>query len=181
MNGRTPAEAARRYLRDLIFGAVDGTVTTFAIVAGAVGADLGGGVVMVLGLANLVADGFSMAVSNYLGTRAEYEQRSPPADGEDGPPPPHAAALATFIAFTATGSLPLLPFALDAMWDGLVPNPFPISAVLTGFTFLGIGIAKAKTTGSAVVVSAAETLALGGGAALVAYGIGWGLRGLASS
>ena len=47
----------RRYLRDLGFGAVDGAVTTFAIVAGAVGADLGGGVILVLGVANLIADG----------------------------------------------------------------------------------------------------------------------------
>ena len=61
----------RRYLRDLVFGAVDGAVTTFAVVAGAVGADLGGGVILVLGVANLIADGFSMGVSNYLGTNAD--------------------------------------------------------------------------------------------------------------
>lgn len=61
------------YVRDLIYGAIDGAVTTFAIAAGAVGADLSGGVIVVLGLANLFADGFSMAASNFLGTRADRE------------------------------------------------------------------------------------------------------------
>jgi vacuolar iron transporter family protein len=64
------------YLRDLVYGAIDGTVTTFAVVAGARGADLGDSVIVILGVANLLADGFSMAVSNYLGTRAEREQRA---------------------------------------------------------------------------------------------------------
>lgn len=63
------------YLRDFVYGAIDGTVTTFAVVAGVAGAKLSAGVVLILGVANLVADGFSMAVSNYLGTRAEDERK----------------------------------------------------------------------------------------------------------
>jgi VIT1/CCC1 family predicted Fe2+/Mn2+ transporter len=59
------------HMRDVVYGAIDGTVTTFAVAAGATGASLDGGVVLVLGLANLLADGFSMAVSNYLGTQSE--------------------------------------------------------------------------------------------------------------
>ncbi len=65
-----------RYLRDLIYGAIDGAVMTFAIVAGVAGASLGDSVVVILGLANLFADGFSMAISNYLGIRAERDQRN---------------------------------------------------------------------------------------------------------
>ncbi len=61
------------YLKDFIYGAVDGAVTTFAIVAGVAGAGLSVGVVIILGVANLIADGFSMAVSNFLGTRAEQQ------------------------------------------------------------------------------------------------------------
>ncbi len=61
------------YLRDWIYGGIDGAVTTFAIVAGVVGAELSVGVVLVLGVANLVADGFSMAASNYSGTKAEID------------------------------------------------------------------------------------------------------------
>jgi len=62
------------YLRDFIYGGVDGSITTFAVVSGVAGAGLASGVVIILGAANLIADGFSMAVSNYLGTRAERER-----------------------------------------------------------------------------------------------------------
>lgn len=62
-------------LADAVLGAVDGTVTTFAVVAGALGAGLGAGVVVVLGLANLFADGLSMAAGRYLGVSAALEQR----------------------------------------------------------------------------------------------------------
>ncbi len=63
------------YLQDFIYGAVDGAVTTFAVVAGVEGAGLDETVVIILGGANLIADGFSMAVSNFLGSRAERERR----------------------------------------------------------------------------------------------------------
>jgi VIT1/CCC1 family predicted Fe2+/Mn2+ transporter len=61
------------YLRDWIYGGIDGVVTTFAVVAGVVGADMPSAVVLVLGLANLVADGFAMAAGNYTGTQAERD------------------------------------------------------------------------------------------------------------
>ena len=63
------------YLKDFVYGAIDGAVTTFAIVSGVAGADLSAGVVIVLGVANLIGDGFSMAASNFLGTRAENQLR----------------------------------------------------------------------------------------------------------
>jgi VIT1/CCC1 family predicted Fe2+/Mn2+ transporter len=65
----------RSVLRDLVYGAIDGVVTTFAVVAGVAGAGLATGVVVILGVANLCADGFSMAVSNFLGTRSEEQRR----------------------------------------------------------------------------------------------------------
>ena len=61
------------YIRDWVYGGIDGAVTTFAIVAGVVGADFSTRVMMILGVANLVADGFSMAASNYSGTKTEQE------------------------------------------------------------------------------------------------------------
>lgn len=77
----TPAAIARRlartrrpsYLRDWVYGGIDGAVTTFAIVAGVVGANLGARVIIILGIANLIADGFSMAASNYVGTKTEHD------------------------------------------------------------------------------------------------------------
>ena len=72
---RLEGEPPGSYLRDFVYGAIDGTVTTFAVVAGAAGAGLGPAIVIILGVSNLVADGFSMAVSNYLGTRAEEDRR----------------------------------------------------------------------------------------------------------
>lgn len=61
------------YIRDWIYGGIDGAVTTFAVVSGVAGAELSPLIVLILGFANLVADGFSMAASNFLGTRAEQE------------------------------------------------------------------------------------------------------------
>ncbi len=61
------------YIRDFIYGGVDGAVTTFAVVSGVAGAELSTTIVLILGFANLSADGFSMAASNFLGTRAEID------------------------------------------------------------------------------------------------------------
>ncbi len=63
------------YLRDFIYGAIDGAVTTFAVVAGVVGAQLSPGIIVILGAANLFADGFSMAISNFVGSKAEEQLR----------------------------------------------------------------------------------------------------------
>ncbi len=81
-HSHTPGAIARRlghgprvsYLRDWVYGGIDGTVTTFAIMAGVVGASLSPTVVIILGIANLLADGFSMAAGNYTGTRAERDE-----------------------------------------------------------------------------------------------------------
>lgn len=75
IHARLQSGPGRTYLRDFVYGAIDGTVTTFAVVAGVAGAELPPSVIIILGLANLVGDGFSMAASNYLGTRAEEQLR----------------------------------------------------------------------------------------------------------
>ena len=62
-----------RYLPDFVYGGIDGSVTTFAVVAGVTGASLSPAIVLILGFANLFADGFSMAVGNYLSTKSKKE------------------------------------------------------------------------------------------------------------
>jgi len=81
-HGHRPGEIAKRlkegprvsYLRDWVYGGIDGTVTTFAVVAGVTGASLSTKALLILGVANLLADGFSMAAANYSGTKAEIEE-----------------------------------------------------------------------------------------------------------
>lgn len=80
-HGHSPAEVRARIanpgragdLRDIVYGAIDGAVTTFAIVAGVAGAGLSPHIIVALGVANVLADGFSMAASNYSGTKAELD------------------------------------------------------------------------------------------------------------
>ncbi|MHA1525118.1 MAG: VIT1/CCC1 transporter family protein [Alphaproteobacteria bacterium] len=80
-HGHSPEEIAARlsagpktsYLRDWVYGGIDGAITTFAIVAGVEGAALSPSIVIILGLANLLADGFSMAAGNYVATKAELD------------------------------------------------------------------------------------------------------------
>jgi len=70
---RIGAPLGRGVLRDVVYGAIDGSVTTFAIVAGVAGAGLSPFVIIALGLANVLADGFSMAAGNYSATKAERD------------------------------------------------------------------------------------------------------------
>lgn len=81
-HGHSPAQVAERlksgprasYLRDLVYGGIDGGVTTFAIVAGVVGAELSPRIILILGTANLLADGFSMAAANFTSLRTEIDE-----------------------------------------------------------------------------------------------------------
>ncbi|MBI4117558.1 MAG: VIT1/CCC1 transporter family protein [Parcubacteria group bacterium] len=63
----------QKYLSEFVYGGIDGCVTTFAVVAGAVGAGLDSSVIIILGLANLFADGFSMSVGSYLSSKSEWQ------------------------------------------------------------------------------------------------------------
>ncbi|NQY10354.1 MAG: VIT1/CCC1 transporter family protein [Flavobacteriales bacterium] len=63
----------QKYLGEFVYGGIDGSVTTFAVVAGSAGAEFGTTIIIVLGFANLLADGFAMSVGNYLSTKAEHD------------------------------------------------------------------------------------------------------------
>lgn len=62
-----------QYLGEMVYGGLDGIITTFAVVSGVAGAQLGTPVILILGLANLLADGFSMAIGAYISHKGEQE------------------------------------------------------------------------------------------------------------
>lgn len=70
---RIATPRGKGHLRDAVYGGIDGAITTFAIVAGVEGAGLDREIVVILGLANVLADGFSMAAANYAGTKTELD------------------------------------------------------------------------------------------------------------
>ena len=62
------------YLGEFVYGGIDGSVTTFAVVAGSAGAGLQSSIVIILGFANLIADGFAMSVGSFLSTKSEKQK-----------------------------------------------------------------------------------------------------------
>lgn len=73
---RLSQQPQKASVRDFVYGAIDGTVTTFAIVAGVKGAELSTATILILGMSNILADGFSMAAGNYLGTKADLDEQA---------------------------------------------------------------------------------------------------------
>lgn len=62
-----------QYIKSFVYGGLDGTITTFAVVAGVAGASLSSNIILILGFANLIADGIAMAFGDFLSTRAEQQ------------------------------------------------------------------------------------------------------------
>jgi VIT1/CCC1 family predicted Fe2+/Mn2+ transporter len=74
---------AGKYIKSIVYGGLDGIITTFAVVAGVAGAALPVGVVLILGFANLIADGLAMAFGDFLSTKAEDEFYQSERDREE--------------------------------------------------------------------------------------------------
>lgn len=214
------------YLGEFVYGGIDGAVTTFAVVAGAVGANLDSSVVIILGFANLLADGFAMSVGAYLSTKAEADQfkkneaieyweveNLPEKEREEireiyeakgfkgelldqvvdvitedkdrwvdvmmkeelemikDPKSPFKVGGTTYLSFLLLGLIPLMAYVLD--YSGVqIARPFVVSAVLTSVSFVIIGYLKSYVNETHKLRSIAETLILGGLAALVSYYVG---------
>jgi len=158
---------ARHYIRDLVYGANDGIITTFAVVAGVAGGSLSQAAVLIVGAANLAADGVAMGVGNLLAIRANESALA--AEGlpeQEAYPWKHG--LATLLAFVGAGTLPLVPYMLPLgpgahLWW---------SAALTMASLFGVGVARAAITRDYWLKTGLEMLALGGLVALAAYGAG---------
>ena len=164
----------KKYLPEFVFGAIDGAVTTFAVVAGALGASLSSIVVLILGFANLFADGFSMAVSDYLSVESGNEVQE--SYKHKHLKNPKKMAFVTFIAFVIIGIIPLISFILAPFFIFIDNHKFLYSTILTGIAFLVIGRIKADIVGKSRTRAAIETLIIGGIAALIAFGVGYFMR-----
>lgn len=162
------------YLKEFVYGGIDGCVTTFAIVAGATGAGLGSGIIIVLGFANLIADGFSMSVGNYLSVKSGMaaEKNSGLQGRLSNHKSPLQTAGATFLSFITMGFIPLLVYVIRYL--GLIKDDylFAISTTLTLLAFLFIGFLRSYITKTRHFRSVAETLLLGSVAATLAYFVG---------
>jgi VIT1/CCC1 family predicted Fe2+/Mn2+ transporter len=158
----------RHYLRDLVYGANDGIITTFAVVAGVAGGELAGSVVLIIGAANLAADGVSMGVGNLLAIRANESARA----AQDLPQEeafPWKHGLATLAAFIGAGVVPLVPYLLPLPHE----QRLAWSAMMTMAELFGVGAARAVVTLERWWSTGLESLTLGAVVALAAFGAGW--------
>ena len=162
-----PLQIARHYVRELIYGANDGIITTFAVVAGVAGGGLSLHVVLIIGAANLFADGLSMAVGNYLSIRShERVLETQELPEEEAFPSRHAGA--TFMAFVVAGAVPLVPYMIPI----LAIDRFAVSITLTFLAMFSIGASRALIADFRWWKAGLEMLGLGAIVAAVAYGSG---------
>jgi len=158
----------REYVDEAVYGANDGIITTFAVVSGAAGATLGGDTVIILGLANLIADGFSMGASSFLSIRTEDDVKSVRRWWHRRDSKAVQRSLTTFLAFVVAGAIPLIPF-FNGYAEG---REFLVSAIAAACTFFIVGGLRTTVTKRGFFTSGAEMLTIGGIAAALAYGIG---------
>ena len=167
-----PLQTARHYVRELIYGANDGIITTFAVVSGVAGASLDARTVLILGAANLLADGFSMGASNYLSIRSDEAVRD--SRGEAiGEPYPLRHGVATTAAFVLAGAVPLVPYVTVAP-----AQRFGVAVAATLATLFVVGALRSSVTALRWWKAGLEMLAVGALAAAVSYGVGWLIAGL---
>jgi VIT1/CCC1 family predicted Fe2+/Mn2+ transporter len=153
----------RTYLPDLVFGACDGIITTLAVVSGVVGASLSTTIILILGFANLLADGFSMGASNVLSRRSDAVNHTMPTLSDAS-----GHGLATFIGFVAAGIVPLSAYLLP-WFDGA---RFAAAVLLALVTLFAVGAGRAFFIRRSWLMAGLEMLAIGALAAAVAYGVG---------
>mgnify|MGYP001609578759 CR=1 FL=1 len=164
---RKKEDLEHKYLPEFVYGGIDGTVTTFAVVSSVIGASLSSSVVLILGFANLFADGFSMAVSNYLSTKSRNEISRHKVNELK-------TAFATFFAFLIIGVIPLISFLVAATTKNpyFMEKQFVFSGILTGFSLIIIGWFKGKIANKPKLYSSIQTFLIGGIAALLAFFVG---------
>lgn len=148
-------------LSEFIYGGMDGVITTVAIIAGTMGANIAPKYALILGLSNIMADGFSMGISRYNSLVDIVKSN---ANSELALRSPLLSALMTFFFFVLMGSIPLLPFVFDIKAEFIQHYLF-VSSLLA---FLVIGIIKGLTT-KKYLKSLGEIIIIGSVGALISY------------
>jgi predicted membrane protein (TIGR00267 family) len=163
-----------RNLREFVYGGMDGAVTTFAVVTGAAGANLSAKVILILGFANVLADGFSMAVGSYLSEKSEQQlSTSKGTSKKEDHESPIGASVATFVSFIAVGFIPLSVYTADYVFSLNMGNDALVwSILLTLAAFAGIGYLRGKITKVDTARTVLESLGLGLAAAVISYAVG---------
>jgi vacuolar iron transporter family protein len=160
-----------KVLKAAVLGANDGIITTFAVVAGVVGAGLPVSTILILGIANMIADGISMALGDYLG-----EQTTKQLAGSHQQPISnflHSTSFVTFVAFVVAGTLPLVPYIVQ-LFGIILPETtqFPLSVISTGAALFIVGSMRTIITHHGWLRSGVEMFSVGAFAAAVAYLLG---------
>jgi VIT1/CCC1 family predicted Fe2+/Mn2+ transporter len=165
-----------RYLKAMVFGANDGIITTFAVVAGVMGAGLSPRIILILGVANMMADGVSMGIGDYLGEKSARQLQKARHENVSRDGVWHTG-LITFVAFVVAGSLPLLPFLVQFLYSLSWPVgvQFSWSIAATAMAMFLVGSLRSFVTGleKRWWRNGLEVLAIGAIAAGVAYGLGY--------
>jgi len=166
-----------KYLPEFVYGGTDGAITTFAIVSGVVGAGLSSSIILILGFANLLADGFSMAVSNYLSTSSRNDLNEKKYGKKENA---IKTASVTFISFFVIGFIPLLSFVLAAItnFSHIIENQFIYSPFLTIIALGIVGWFKGGVLEKNKIKSSIQTILIGGIAAVIAFSVGFFIKGL---
>jgi VIT1/CCC1 family predicted Fe2+/Mn2+ transporter len=134
------------------------------VVAGVTGGTLAPTTVLVLGIANLLADGLSMGVGNYLGIRSDERVREAQLLPEqEAFPARHGVA--TFVAFVAAGAVPLVPY----LFAGRDSNRFAWSIALSLAVLFTVGAARARVGTGRWWTNGLEMVGLGVIVGAVAY------------
>lgn len=155
----------KHILPAIVYGGTDGAVTTFSVMAGAYGAGLDPRIVLILGVANLLSDGFSMASADYLSE-----------ESRDKNLPSKRAALylsvTTFSSFVFIGAIPIIPFVFAYIFDAKINDVFASSVLLTVTCFISIGLLRGYILKKNMLYLAAQTLLVGSVSASIAYFVG---------
>jgi len=165
--GTTSIHEQASLLRDAVFSADDGIITTFAIVAGSTAAGFSSSVVLVLGFANVLADGISMASGIYVGVKSEkeFEKERGVSHWKSDSPIKHA--LIAFASFAFGGVWPLVPYLF-------IPKPsFFLTIAIVGISMFAVGVIKSYYTRKNWLRSGTEVVIIGLIAATIAYLVGF--------